>query len=96
MRIFFCIAFSFFMVFLYLDSQNDIMELRLSIPVVTRSINETRSKNKRLEYEIERFESPKNLIEMSRKPEFGHLSYPYVDDIIVVTEEEHLIMVEES
>ncbi len=59
--------------YLYIDASNEVIGLRFAIPQAQKELKEVREENKRLTYAIERFESPLNLIELSRKPEFSHL-----------------------
>lgn len=87
LRILFCIFIAGFTLYLYIDRHNKLTELRLVIPQLTRELNVIREENTRLSYEIERFESPIHLMELLRKPEFSHLHYPYLDEVIVLPQE---------
>lgn len=68
----------------YIDRQNDLTELRLQFPQLAKEVKGIQEENNRLYYEIDRFESPIHLLELSRKPEFGHLKHPYLHDIIII------------
>lgn len=74
-------------VYLYIDALNGVIELRLQIPQVQKAYKEVAAENQRLQYEIDRFESPLHLMELSRKPEFSHLKSPYLKDVIVIESE---------
>lgn len=85
-RVLFCIFSAGLTLYFYIDKQNDLTELRLAIPVLAKEVKGIQEENIRLKYEIERFESPIHLIELLRKPEFSHLHYPYVQDILILPE----------
>lgn len=83
-RIFICILIAGLTLYLFIDKQNDLTELRLAIPVWTKEVKSIQEENIRLKYEIDRFESPIHLMELMRKPEFGHLKYPYINEVIIL------------
>jgi hypothetical protein len=85
-RLWLCICFAGLILYKYIDKSNDLTELRLTIPALTKDLREINEKNLELEYEIERFESPIHLMELARKPEFGHLRYPSLSDVILLPE----------
>jgi hypothetical protein len=76
--------------YVYIDRQNEVTELRLAVPALTEDIRVIQEKNARLQYGIERFESPLRLMELLRNPEFRHLKHPYVSDIIEIPAGESL------
>jgi len=86
-RITFCIFVVGLALFVYIDHLNRLTELRLAIPAITKETKGILEENTRLKYEIERFESPIHLMELLRKPEFSHLKYPYVRDVVVLPNE---------
>jgi hypothetical protein len=63
-------------IYSYMDKQNALMEVRLMIPTAMKELRAVQEENVRLRYEIARFESPKNLLELIKKPEFSHLQWP--------------------
>lgn len=85
-RLMLCIAFAGLALYKYIDKWNEMTELRLSIPILTREVKEIREKNLELKYIIDTFESPLHLLELSRQPEFGHLKYPSLNEIIQLQE----------
>ena len=82
LRFFLCIFIAGIALFAYIDKQNELTELRLAIPALAKEVKGIQEENTRLTYEIESFESPIHLMELMRKPEFGHLKYPYIKDEI--------------
>ena len=77
-----CISFAGLLLYKSIDKLNELTELRLSIPVLSRQVKEIHEENLELQYAIECFESPLHLMELARKPEFGHLHYPSTHEII--------------
>lgn len=85
-QIIICIFCAALTLFCLIENQNDLTELRLAIPVLKKEVERLDKDNTRLNYEIYRFESPIHLMELQRKPEYGHLHYPFKDDVIVLPE----------
>ena len=85
-RLFLCIFIFVFFLYLYVDGNNKTTALRLKIPTLKKELEAIKEKNTHLIYEIDKFENPHNLMELSRKPEFGHLKYPLVEDVITIEE----------
>lgn len=71
-----------FFLYLYTDQHNQLTRLRFRMPLVVKEIRVIQEENKRLQYEIDRFESPENLITLARRSEFNHLNQPLVKDIV--------------
>ena len=83
-RIFFCIFIFCLCLYSYIDRQNHLTFLRLEIPQLVKSVQKIKEENERLQYEIDRFESPIHLMEILKNPEFSHLKYPYLKDVILL------------
>lgn len=83
-RLLLAIAASGFFLFAYVEEKNRLMELQLKIPKLERELKMLVEENRRMEYEIERFENPKHLLELSRKPRFRHLKQPALDALQVI------------
>ena len=83
-RIFLCLFLVVFLLYRYIDGQNQVMELRLQVPALTREIRELKARKTRLSFEVESFENPVHLMELARKPEYGHLKHPLEPDIMIV------------
>lgn len=87
LRFFLCIFIAGIALFAYIDKQNELTELRLALPALAKNVRSIQEENTRLKYEIESFESPIHLMELMRKPEFGHLKYPYIKDEVFLESE---------
>lgn len=72
------------MFYLYIDKQNDLIELRMNVRTLTKELREIQENNISLQYEVDRFESPVHLMELAKKPAFSHLKYPYTRDILIL------------
>lgn len=66
------------------EEQNGLTELRLTIPALSKEVNAIHEENTRLEYNLDCFENPVHLLELARKPEFGHLKYPSITDVVIL------------
>src|SRR5438067_11075492 len=85
-RLLICISFAGLVLYKYIDKLNDLTELRLSIPVLAREVKDIHEQNLELRYAIDCFESPLHLMELAGKPEFGHLKYPTLNEILLLPE----------
>jgi len=85
-RILVCITFFGLLLYSYVDRQNDVTRLRLEIPQLAKEIKDLREENTRLQYEIELFESPQNLMQLASHSEFAHLKHPMVKEIVTMDE----------
>ena len=83
-RIFLCLACVGVALHAYIDRNNSIVEVRREIPRLSQDVKAVEESNRTLEYQVERFESPLHLMELSHKPEYSHLRYPSHDQVIVV------------
>lgn len=70
----------------YLNAQNELTQLKIRLPKVEKEIQLIREDNRRLAYEVDRFESPSHLIELAHRPEYGHLRHPLLKEILTVPE----------
>lgn len=87
-QILFCVLAAVGTIYAYIEKHNQLTELRLAIPAIVREVQKLQEENIRLQYEIEQFESPMHLMELARKPGFGHLKNPYLPEIIEIKAEE--------
>ncbi len=85
-RILVCITFFGLLLYSYVDRQNDVTRLRLEIPQLAKEIKDLREENTRLQYEIDLFESPQNLMHLASHCEFAHLKHPMGKDIVTMDE----------
>lgn len=83
-RIFFCIAIIGFFLYAYINQQNAITELRLQIPTASRNLDAVVQENIKLQFEIDQFHNPQRLMELSNSPQFSHLKYPLLNEIITI------------
>lgn len=84
LALFVCILAVSFSVYSYIEKQNELTELRRGIPVLEREVKAILEENRRLRYEIDRFESPLHLMELARKPEYSHLRFPCLNEVILL------------
>lgn len=88
LQVILCILIAGFMLYFYIDKLNELTELRLAIPALAKEVKQIQEENIRLRYEIDQFESPIHLMELARKPEFSHLKYPSLDEVIILQQKE--------
>ncbi|MBM3184144.1 MAG: hypothetical protein FJZ64_02430 [Chlamydiae bacterium] len=81
-----CLLISGACLYSYLETQNQLTELKIQIPKVDREIAKIREENQKLTYEIDKFLSPANLIELATRPEYSHLKHPVLEEILTVPE----------
>jgi hypothetical protein len=67
----------------YVRQQNDLTKIRIELPRLAREVRSLEEHNSRLKYEIERFENPKHLMQLAKRPEYSHLKYPLTSEIFV-------------
>lgn len=89
-QLFLPIAVFGYCLYSYIDQQNTLTQLRISIPSLAKEIRIIREENMRLKYEIDLFESPEHLLQLSRHCEFSHLKHPLVKEILTVQKGEAL------
>lgn len=79
-----CLIIASFFIYQFIQKQNELIELRLQIPLAQKELKSLEEENLRLSYSIDSFKNPSNLMELLRTPEFSHLKYPYSDDIQIL------------
>lgn len=82
--LFFCVAAASVAIYVYIDAQNALTEVKLMIPQVQKELHELKEENKRLRFEAAQFESPEHLMQLSRKPEFSHLKPCFEKDCVKI------------
>lgn len=70
--------------FAHIKKRNELTELSLVLPRIEGEVKNLQRENMRLQYEIDSFESPIRMMELARQPDFGHLKYPYVHEVIIL------------
>lgn len=83
-RIFTCILAAGITLYAHIHKRNELTELRLVLPGIEKEVKRLQRENVRLQYEVDRFESPLRLMEWARKPEFSHLKFPYVNEVVII------------
>ncbi len=68
----------------YVQQQNDLTYLRIELPALCDEVRLLEEENTRLTLEIDRFENPKHLMQLAKRPEFSHLKHPIVDEVLVL------------
>lgn len=81
----FCLLAVAFSIYLYIDTHNHLIEMKLAIPPLNKKIRELVAENDRLQFEIDRFESPAHLMQLTDKPEYSHLKPVFLPEIIIVS-----------
>ena len=85
-KIFVCLSVFSLCLFSYLEKQNELTQLKLYAPKVVKEIKSLQEENARLQYEVEQFESPDNLIRLARDTRFSHLKHPLNRDVLMMQE----------
>ncbi len=89
-RLLICIGSLGLCLYSYIDKQNEVTRRRLEIPLVAKENKELRQANTCLQYEIDLFESPEHLMELSARSEFAYLKQPLLKEILVLQEADSL------
>lgn len=79
-----CIIAAGMTLYTIVERQNALTGLRVAVPVLSAEVKSILEENVRLEYELDCFENPVHLLELARKPEFGHLKYPSTNEVIIL------------
>ncbi len=85
-RILMCIFIAGLTLYAYIDKKNTLTELRLAIPTMQKEVKRIQIENTRIQYEIDCFENPLTLMELSQRPEYGHLHYPTQNEVVTIPE----------
>lgn len=85
-RLLICIFALGGLLYLYIDKQNDLTELKMQIPKLVRNLRVLEEENAQLKYDIEKLENPERLMGLLRSPEFSHLKQPLLSDVVIVHE----------
>ncbi len=80
-RLLIAIVFSGLLLILYIEKINSLTALRLDLPQLEKELKEIEEENKRLQFEIDQFESPLYMMELLKKPEFSHLKFPQLSEV---------------
>jgi len=91
-----CLAALSFVLYSHIDEQNKITALKIALPQALKELKTLKEETMNLRYRIEQFESPENLLALSKKSEFGHLQYPLAKELIAMSEGPWLMEDEET
>ncbi|NGX49074.1 MAG: hypothetical protein K940chlam5_00670 [Candidatus Anoxychlamydiales bacterium] len=70
----------------YIEKQNELTSLKIEVPKIVKQVQNLDEEIRKIQYEVETFENPAYLMQLVRKPEFGHLKHPFVEDVLTVPE----------
>lgn len=86
-----CLAAICFVLYRHIDQQNKITALKIALPRALKELKAASEENMNLRYKIGQFESPENLLSLSKNEEFSHLQYPLVKELIAMKEGPQLV-----
>lgn len=86
MRFFLCLFALMGLLYLSIDGQNEITALQMEIPRLSREVRMLNEENTRLEYQIDQFENPHNLMRLARGDHCRHLKHPLLETIFAIPE----------
>ncbi len=81
-----CLGVLSFCLYSYQRKQNELTHLKIQLPQREREISAIYEEMQRLQFEIDRVESPTRLIELAHNPEFRHLKHPLMKEVLTVPE----------
>lgn len=81
-----CTAFAGFALYSYLQEQNRCTEVKMRLPKIAKEIKALQQENAQLQYQIISFESPDHLLQLAQAPEYAHLKFPLLQDVLTVKE----------
>lgn len=58
----------------------------MRLPKIAKEIEAINQENAQLQYQIVCFESPDHLLQLAKNPEYAHLKFPLVQDVLTVKE----------
>jgi cell division protein FtsL len=79
-----CIGLASLTLYTIIERQNELMEVRMELPPLAQEVKALQEENNRLQYEIDRFESPIHLMELAKKPDFSHLRFPRMQEVVIL------------
>ena len=85
--IFLCIIGSFCF-YQYLDKQNKLTFYNIKLTRAEKAIFNIKQEMNHLQYEVNKFESPENLIKIMNSMDFSHMSYPLSNEVIFINMED--------
>ncbi len=86
-RVMICLATFGLGLYLYIDKLNEQTAVRFKIPAIEKEIEELSQKNIQLAYQLENFNDPQHLLELAKQPEYSHLKFPFMKEVMVISTE---------
>ena len=56
----------------YIEKQNELTSLKIEVPKIAKQVQNLDEEIRKIQYEVETFENQAYLMQLVRKPEFGH------------------------
>lgn len=84
-----CCVFLGSFLYTYVNKKNDITEIQLRIPGMVLKLQSLNEEVKALQFLVDKFEGPENLMHLSTLPEYGHLRSPLESEIIYLSLDEN-------
>ena len=70
----------------YINKQNELTALKMELPKLAKDIVDLKEEIKKMQYEVESYENPQYFMDLVRKPQFGYLKHPFIEEVLQVTE----------
>lgn len=83
-RLIVCLAAIVIMVYVYIDRQNSLIELRIKARHQTKELRKVEEMNRSLHYEVDLLKNPIHLMELAKKPTYSYLKYPLASEILLI------------
>lgn len=84
LQVAFCLVALGLSLYSFIDQQNDVTELRMQLPALSKELKTIQEENMRLQYQIDQFENPQHLMDLARQNEFSHLKHPLSKEIVTL------------
>lgn len=84
-RVLICLLVLGLGMYFYIDKINEQTQLRMQIPKLEKELEELAQKNIQLGYQLEHFNNPQHLHKLAQRPEYSHLKFPFMEEVMVVS-----------
>ena len=85
-KMFICLLTFGLCLYSYIEKQNELTYLKIEVPKIAKEVQNLNEEIRKIKYDVEMFENPAYLMELVRKPEYGYLKHPFVEDVLSVPE----------
>jgi hypothetical protein len=72
--------------YFHIDQNNEITRLKIQIPALLQQLHTLKEENRQLQYSIDSFESPENLLQFAQQPAYAHLKHPLTKEVLTITD----------